>query len=207
MMHLRQILKSKTIHSFHHSKKVYKNILKLKHNKYFSTSFMDASVFDDIRKVNRNEELHYESRFSIKEYFDNFELDNFDHIPYAPTGSYMTLNDDDISTYFPEGLAGELNEEFEMTNEKKWMIRDPTKLVCRLIDNFEYYKKITNHERNDKIIQSNRIIIPTLTDNLKEWNDAVISVKHYGEELLNKQKISLKSSINLQTRNKNQDQN
>lgn len=52
-------------------------------------------------------------------------------------GGYVDLEAKDIKQYFPEGLAGEMDAEFEYSGRKSWMIRDSAKLLCRLVDDFD----------------------------------------------------------------------
>lgn len=113
----------------------------------------------------------------------------------APTGTYVTVTDEDIKS-IPEGFAGDLDNEFLFVGgqTKSWMIRDAGKLVCSLLDDFKGRK-------NDDLggVRANRhhskleVPFAGLTDRA-EWHDAVMNVEHYGKSLLNLPKNSLKAA-------------
>ena len=66
-----------------------------------------------------------------------------------------------------------------------WMVRDSSKLLCRIIEEFENTAK---RSRGDTDFNPNRrglstpVILPGLTDR-KEWPDATVKVFNYGDEL------------------------
>ena len=79
-----------------------------------------------------------EQLFSHKELdFDKTYLTKSPSIHTIKEGGYVLLSDDEIHRYMPEGLMGESNSEFEYTDIKAWMIRDSTKMLCRLIEEHE----------------------------------------------------------------------
>lgn len=72
------------------------------------------------------------------------------------SGAYQEIDDKDLLRYFPEGLAGETKEEFEFSNHKRWMIRDSTKIVYRLIEESEKRLKYNGDEIYEKNLQKSR---------------------------------------------------
>lgn len=139
----------------------------------------------------------YQKPFSVDGLFaSSFEYKGSIHgATSAMTGQYAVVTEDDVKSV-PEGFAGEVNAEFEAhgneDTQKHWMIRDSSKLVCRLLDSFKAQR---GSQRPAEVSTSQRRI--NLDDygmrSDIEWHDAVISVEHYGKELLGKPKINFKA--------------
>lgn len=98
----------------------------------------------------------------------------------AQEGGYVDLNEDELKILFPEGLAGDANEEFEDTSRTAWMIRDSGKLLCRLLD--EYSAMKSNTPVFTKTSVQTPVKVPQLTDR-PEWAKSQIRVKRFGRDL------------------------
>lgn len=107
-------------------------------------------------------------------------------------GGYVDIDEKDIEKYLPEGLAGEMSEEFEFSGRKSWMIRDTAKLLCRLVDQFETAKGIKPRGTNastqaqpqeQRVGLRKAVSLPTLTDR-PEWPDARLRVHYFGSDLI-----------------------
>jgi len=114
---------------------------------------------------------------SLPLYIDTFKCSSKD-IHDAQEGGYANIDDSDINKYFPEGFAGEIEEEFNFTNNKSWMIRSASKLLCRIIEDFEDSNNLPSPGLCSKITY------PNLTDR-KEWSTSLLRVRHYGTDLIN----------------------
>ena len=95
------------------------------------SSFVDSTDFEA-----KNGEEQVKEQFYFKNYAKEFSFNNNSSLFDAKEGEYIEISKQDISLYFPEGLAGETAEEFEFSGENKWMIRDGSKILCRYLDNF-----------------------------------------------------------------------
>jgi hypothetical protein len=99
-------------------------------------------------------------------------------------GGYVDLDSKDINTFIPEGLAGELEEEFDFSGRTSWMVRDAGKLLCRLIEDFEATKGCKGD--GAAAVQprgfSSQIRLSGLTDR-PEWTDAKLQLFRYGKEV------------------------
>eukprot|EP01041_Mallomonas_annulata_P005500 gene5500-11078_t len=105
------------------------------------------------------------------------------NINLIPEGSYIDVAPGDIDKYFPEGLAGDALKEFEFTGHKMWMVRDVSKLLCGLIDEFQTGTDIKEVDRSETITKSFRLPIEVegLT-NRPEWKVASMNLKYYGRD-------------------------
>jgi hypothetical protein len=94
-------------------------------------------------------------------------------------GDYVELDPNDIKKYLPEGLAGDAADEFEFSSQKCWMIRNSSKVLFRLLDNFAQEVDVNSIKKN--VVP--RVSVAGLTDR-PEWTLAKASVANYGNELL-----------------------
>jgi hypothetical protein len=167
--------------------------------------------------------------FSLDQYHDKFyptqDLNNFNQLSYYPPANYADITTDEIKKYFPEGFAGELKDEFKFLkngndddndNNNKWMIRDSTKFLFRLIDEYDLHHQQKQHMKNN-ITSSSKMnnsamntssslsqpleTTPRLIHspiefdgltNRQEWYDTIQRIESYGTELLDRPKSSTK---------------
>jgi len=94
----------------------------------------------------------------------------------------------------PEGLAGDMEDEFAMTRNRSWMIRDVSRVMCAVLDDFPAKN---GKERSDRIIPSlpnisepagwndlwHNKAFPGYSDR-PEWRGALTSVQVYGTEIM-----------------------
>ena len=108
-------------------------------------------------------------------------------------GGYVDLDPKDVAKTIPEGLAGEMNDEFDFSSRSSWMVRDTAKLLIRILEEYESTKKGVT--KNDKLpcSYSSRIQLHGLTDR-PEWSDAKMQLHYYGAELQYPTKTSSSSS-------------
>jgi len=92
-------------------------------------------------------------------------------------GGYVDLDAKELETYMPEGLAGEMDTEFEFSGRQTWMIRDSSKLLCRILDEFRGGAGVPGLSVHKKVV------LPHLTDR-PEWKSSSLSVKWFGQELM-----------------------
>ena len=108
-------------------------------------------------------------------------------------GGYVDLDPKDVAKTIPEGLAGEMNDEFDFSSRSSWMVRDTAKLLIRILEEYETTKKTM---KNDKLLPrsfSSRIQLHGLTDR-PEWSDAKMQLHYYGTELQCSARTSSSSS-------------
>ena len=133
-----------------------------------------------------------EKPFSISKFFiEKFDYKYPDRMLQAPPGSFVTITEQDKARYFPEGFAGEIEDEFNYSGESRWMIRDAGKFLFRMIEAHENIR--AGKTAGASTIVNSAVHIPKLTDR-PEWHDSVMSVSYYGSELRGKAKMSLKSA-------------
>jgi len=94
----------------------------------------------------------------------------------------------------PEGLAGDMEDEFAMTRKRSWMIRDVSRVMCAILDDFPVKN---GKARSDKVIPA----LPSASDpagwndlwhskafpgysDRPEWRGSLTSVQLYGAELM-----------------------
>lgn len=120
------------------------------------------------------------------------------------TGSYQDVDEQDIAKYFPEGLAGEATSEFQFSRKKRWMVRDSTKVLFRLIEETEkalnYVPHVQKADAEVPVADNangaasegvpkiegvgihEAVNIPRLTG-LREWDNSELKVTYFGKEL------------------------
>eukprot|EP01038_Epipyxis_sp_PR26KG_P003963 gene3963-5683_t len=160
------------------------NFISSRAEEFFSRfgSKYDNHSFDQNEEVKTVEEIK-----SVQDYF----TESFDY-KYAAKktiytireGGFVKLNDNQIENYFPEGFAGEIGKEFEQCNCSAWMVRDGTKVLCNLIDEFKI-QKLPNLKNlksiKDQVLHS-RIEVEKLTDR-PDWQETKMEVRVFGEKI------------------------
>lgn len=141
----------------------------------------------------RQEWERYDGELNLNRTYSRFDQpvvnDTYSH---GMTGSYVLVSDEELAL-LPEGLAGEMTEEFQMPvldERKRWMIRDSGKLLCQLLDQ---HKEPTAGSKKANRHKYDHVEFPGLTDR-PEWIDAVMRVDCYGETVLDVPKNSKKAS-------------
>jgi hypothetical protein len=102
-------------------------------------------------------------------------------IYFTQEGAYQNISKEEMDKYLPEGACGEMDKEFEASGSLSWMIRDSTKLVYRIIDEFK--------NRNGESIVPRRglretIKIPYFTDMQVKWPGSYMEVFSYSNRNL-----------------------
>jgi hypothetical protein len=109
-------------------------------------------------------------------------------------GGYMEIDSEMVKKFFPEGLAGETADEFALSRKEAWMVRESSKLLCRIIDDFQPVKGKPDSPNSDNINSvESRISIPGLTDR-NELHGSSHSLKYYGHELIEKKFVNSRSN-------------
>jgi hypothetical protein len=105
-------------------------------------------------------------------------------------GKYEKILAKDISQYFPEGLAGETEQEFKFCKSRSWMIRDGTKILYRIIDDHMSVLEAKLYNLPEPIFSSYSetthpsVELPGLTDR-PTIRSSVIQAQIYGKEIFN----------------------
>lgn len=117
---------------------------------------------------------------------DVFNASSCKDIHDVREGGYVDLDANEINKIIPEGLAGELDDEFDFTGRMSWMVRDSGKFLCRVIEEFEASKKSGETDASKKA-QSRGFASPInlsgLTDR-PEWPDAKVHMFRLGTEVV-----------------------
>lgn len=80
--------------------------------------------------------VDFQDQFEIP-FIDNFDYCDAKSVYEVPPGGFMDVNIDELDTLIPEGLSGEIEHQFSAALRSAWMIREPTKILCRIIDEFQ----------------------------------------------------------------------
>jgi len=145
------------------------------------SSFRDGDDALEFNAQAENEQV--ENHYSLKSYANDFSSNTTSSLYDAKEGEYIEISKQDISLYFPEGLAGETADEFAFTGENKWMVRDGSKILCRYLDNFAKKNKTTKRQIIPRKYATT-LTLDGLTDR-PEWSSAHLSVQHFSNELIN----------------------
>lgn len=104
----------------------------------------------------------------------------------TPEGCYVEVSEKDIKEYLPEGLAGDLDEEFEFSGNKLWMMRDVGKVLMRLVDEFPTNNKANSLPPKTTNKSTKSFRLPIDVDGLTtrpEWSTAVTKIEYYGNDM------------------------
>jgi hypothetical protein len=137
--------------------------------------------------VPSTQDLFGHKEYTFKKHFLTGSAANIHHVK---EGGYMELDEADIKKYFPDGFIGDIEKEFEYSENKAWMIRDSTKLLCRIIEEFDEAKSRTdgkpidesNREATLKQTVSLRPQVAGLTDRPPR-KDESMKVYMYGKQI------------------------
>jgi hypothetical protein len=128
-------------------------------------------------------QLYGHRDFNFKEHF----LSSSPSLHEIKEGGYMSVSDEDMKTYLPDSM-GNVGEEFEYSDTKAWMIRDSTKLLCRILEEYEKNKTAvippSTEEDVNRVPQgvSLRSQLHGLTDR-PERTDALLKVYRRGTQI------------------------
>lgn len=156
-------------------------------------AFRNRMFVTNINRVEHTNEDEAQTDDFVPTKFKNYFEDNSPSIYDVKEGGYVDISNDTISKCFPEGLAGEMSDEFEFSGTKTWMIRDSTKVLCRLIDEYDQLKNrksvtdtepltMVNSNNKSSTVQSN-ISLNGLTDR-DPWRNTIMQAQYYGEEVI-----------------------
>ena len=126
--------------------------------------------------VSVSEESHVKFSFESNFHSSDKKVDIYS----VQEGGYVDILQHDIDKYLPEGISGELAEEFDFSCRTALMVRDVDKLLCRIIEEFDSRKLETPTTPPKSFRQ--KIDLPDLTDR-PEWSNATIRVQYYGNDL------------------------
>lgn len=121
----------------------------------------------------------------FRDYFKTHFTAAGNEIYKARSGAFVPYTKAEVDTYLPEGLPFTRMDGLPVPKDGQWMARESSKLLCRLIDEWE--KKLVKSTPSEPFTDCNvvpyaRVEIPKFTDR-KEWEDTKIKCFHFGEEV------------------------
>lgn len=156
-----------------------------------------------------------DSRYYEKYTFEKDFLTPVSKNIYAvPEGGFIEVDPVQLDKYLPEGMCGPVEDGLELNNPTKkgkpvWMVREGTKMLCRLIDEYDAHLHNKNKSSGKEpviheVIHSRRVHVPQLTDK-DEWSDNVIKITRYGKDLVNASNEKLQGKTNYMRIHKKED--
>lgn len=125
----------------------------------------------------------YEIKYPHEEYF----ISKSPNIHNAREGAYISIDNEDMKKYLPEGLPRGLQTEFTLTNSNMMMVRDMHKVMCRLIEEYEekHHPSLNPNTQKNGTTSSyaTRLHLQGLT-NRPEWPKSIMKTFYYGKELV-----------------------
>jgi len=157
----------------------------------------------------------HDSRYYEKYTFEkDFLAPSSKNIYAVPEGGFVEVDPVQLDKFLPEGMCGPVEDGLELNNPTKkgkpvWMIREGTKLLCRVIDEYDahLYHKSKSSEKEPvihEVVHPRRVHVPQLTDK-DEWSDNVIKVTRYGKDLVNASTEKLQGKTNFVRIHKQED--
>ena len=161
-----------------------------------ASSTTNAQAATDIHNVNHS---RYHEKYTFLKDFASPSK----NIYTFPEGGFQEVSLTDIDKYLPEGLSHGVEEVLNTNNNSNsnsksyWMIRESSKLLCRLVDEVQSKLLPTSTEptNNIEIVHRRNVHIPLLTDR-EEWSGSVLQVSRYGNPLVNATKKTLQGESN-----------
>lgn len=102
------------------------------------------------------------------------------------SGSYVPVSTADVKKFLPEGFAGSLADEFVRTSQQKWMVRDGSKLLVRLLQEVQATLKPSSPQASDSLLPTRGldsvVHMSNVTDR-PEWPGAKVKVQLYAREV------------------------
>lgn len=164
-------------------------------NRRLSTRLSEKTgrnLFDDdfsshIQKENITSNINDSGIYFSKKIHGNFDAEHQSIYNYRE-GGYSKIEKAWLESYFPEGLAGEMQKEFECSGTRSWMIRLNSKILCRILDEYELNSTGSssipiNQDRGAPA--SACVEIPGLTDR-PPLRSTMPSATIYGKELFHR---------------------
>lgn len=177
-----------TIHNNQFNRKVFSTNAPLQPKEAEGVNVKDGTD-DAIDRINKLRRLNAHTNVRIKRIIGEedksshevfkYELDFISrckNVFYTQEGGYQHIKKSDLEKYFPYGPSGEVPEEFEHKEIASWMIRHPTKIVLKLLEEHEAAVNGTtaNHEAGLRY----PVNLPGLTD-LTLWPGSNVEAYSY----------------------------
>lgn len=128
------------------------------------------------------------SELLVNKYATTFDSRHPNSIYDIREGGYLNIEPDVAQKFFPEGFAGEMETEFDLAYSKSWMMRMPTKILCRILDEYAIIhankRSIPPAKIEGGSFVPSRINLPGYTDG-PPLRSSIVQAQHYGTELLN----------------------
>jgi hypothetical protein len=95
--------------------------------------------------------------------------------------SYMPVSTETLETMLPEGIPDSIIDEFHFTKNQSWMVRDSTRLLCRLLEEKEATLKNVKAPATAHSVPGLHTVVhlPRLTDR-SEWESSQLEVTRFG---------------------------
>lgn len=123
---------------------------------------------------------------------DYFSSSDSSQLYNLRSGTYVQVPEDIGSKFVPEGLGGEIDDEFKFAHKKMWMIRDTTKIICRILD---------DHKNKTDTISSSSLepqgFSPVQFCGKPEWDSAKLQISVNGKNLLKESDKVSSTNFNL----------
>ena len=128
------------------------------------------------------------SELVVNKYATTFDSRHPNSIYDIREGGYINIESAIAQKFLPEGFAGEMETEFDLAYSKSWMMRMPTKILCRILDEYA-----ATHAKKRSMtpgkIEGGSFVPPRI--NLSGYTDgpplrsSIIQAQYFGTELLN----------------------
>lgn len=126
-------------------------------------------------------DLHGHTTFKFS---NHFAAGSEQNISDVREGGYVALKDDDLAKYLPDGITGEVMQEFDFSEVQSWMVRDTSKVLCRLIEEYEASKNgaFATDRPAPKQSTASKPHLPGLHDR-PERPDALLEAYRFGHKI------------------------
>lgn len=158
----------------------------------FSSLYSRQSItVDDTDSIDSSDKSSYDNRpqvtiFQSDKYLEKFAGKKYNSYTSVQEGGYIVEDVKELEKHCPEGLAGDSKDDFEYIDSTQWMVRDATKILCRLLQEYEKANGVnfgtTASSISSSSIKGKDITLLGLTDR-PEWTNAATIVHRYGKRL------------------------
>ena len=154
-------------------------------HRYLSTPSSDKLELSEIPQWSLNDITTNATGLQFRDYLKTHFTPSTNDIYNVRNGSFLPFTKSDVDAYLPEGLPFEQIDDIPPEKDGMWMVRESSKLVCRLIDEWE--KKLVKSTPSEpfsrcSVVPYAKVDIPKFTDRT-EWQDTRLKCFYYGEEI------------------------
>jgi len=155
-------------------------------NRFCEAKFSTVPLKSALENVKLEDIPSLDEGSALKQlHHDYFSCNDASNLLNVRSGAYVEVPLDALTKFVPEGLNGDIKDEFKFSHKNMWMIRDTSKLVCKIIDHFETTLRSPTKSDNlvSQSVQQSLPVSHTEYINRPEWETARLKCSVFGKDV------------------------